>query len=91
MIEVKGCWNADWPTAMRSQLADDYMAASGLTHGLYLLGWFDSDAWESGAGRSECRGGRESALRQLEKMASELSIDGRRVSAYVMDTALRAR
>ena len=89
VIEVKGCWHAEWRTAMRSQLVDDYMDSSGLTHGVYLVGWFDCEPWKTGVGRSRCRGGAESARLRLERLASDLSIDARRVSARVMEAPLR--
>jgi NAD(P)H-dependent FMN reductase len=89
VIEVKGCWHAEWRTAMRSQLVDDYMDSSGLTHGVYLVGWFDCEAWKTGVGRTRCRGGAESARRQLGRLASDLSIDARRISARVIEAPLR--
>lgn len=91
VIEVKGCWHEDWPTAIKDQLVDDYLANSGLTHGIYLLGWFDCTLWRTGSGRSRCRGERDSVTTHLDGLASELSTVGVRVSAYVIDAALRDR
>jgi hypothetical protein len=46
VIEVKGCWNIDVRSAADSQLVSDYLRSNGLTHGIYLVGWFVCDAWE---------------------------------------------
>ncbi|MBE0544866.1 MAG: hypothetical protein IH623_26300 [Verrucomicrobia bacterium] len=46
VIEVKGCWNAEVRTAVDSQLVGDYLRPNGLTHGIYLVGWFMCAAWE---------------------------------------------
>lgn len=46
VIEVKGCWNAEVKTAVDSQLVGGYLRPNGLTHGIYLVGWFVCDAWE---------------------------------------------
>lgn len=46
VIEVKGCWNAEVKTAVDSQLVGDYLRPNGLTHGIYLVGWFVCAAWE---------------------------------------------
>jgi hypothetical protein len=46
VIEVKGCWNAEVKTAVDSQLVGDYLRPNGLTHGIYLIGWFVCPVWE---------------------------------------------
>jgi hypothetical protein len=46
VIEVKGCWNPDMKTAADSQLVGDYLRPNGLTHGIYLIGWFICDKWQ---------------------------------------------
>ena len=45
VIEVKGCWNAEVRTAVDSQLVGDYLRPNGLTHGIYLVGWFVCSVW----------------------------------------------
>ncbi|MDL5050708.1 hypothetical protein QQ054_32430 [Oscillatoria amoena NRMC-F 0135] len=47
VIEVKGCWNAEVKTAVDSQLVGDYLRPSGLSHGIYLVGWFVSTGEKS--------------------------------------------
>lgn len=48
IIEVKGCWNRKLMTAMKEQLLDRYLAESGCRYGLYVVGWFLCEAWDSG-------------------------------------------
>jgi len=45
VIEVKGCWHAEVRTALRTQLADDYLRPHGLRTGVYLVGWFVCTRW----------------------------------------------
>ncbi|MDB6066258.1 MAG: hypothetical protein JWR26_2466 [Pedosphaera sp.] len=47
VIEVKGCWNAEVQTAVDSQLVGDYLRPNGLTHGIYIIGWFICAAWKN--------------------------------------------
>lgn len=37
VVEVKGIWNRDVRTSLRSQLAGEYLTELGLTHGIYLV------------------------------------------------------
>jgi hypothetical protein len=46
VIEVKGCWNPDVKTAITTQLVRDYLQPNGLTHGVYLVGWFMCPRWD---------------------------------------------
>jgi hypothetical protein len=45
-VELKGNWNPDLLTAMRTQLADDYLLPEGLRDGLYVTAWFDVNLWD---------------------------------------------
>jgi len=47
VIEVKGCWNVEVRTAVDGQLVGDYLRLNGLTHGIYLVGWFVCDKWDN--------------------------------------------
>lgn len=44
-IELKGNWNRDLMTAMRTQLAEDYLLRDNLSHGIYVTAWFDPRLW----------------------------------------------
>jgi len=45
-VEVKGCWNSSIPTAMETQLVNEYLRPFGRTHGIYLVAWFVCPRWE---------------------------------------------
>ncbi|KKU13229.1 MAG: hypothetical protein UX21_C0051G0007, partial [Microgenomates group bacterium GW2011_GWC2_45_8] len=45
IIEIKGCWHSELDTAMETQLAGRYLSTNGCHHGIYLIGWFNCDAW----------------------------------------------
>jgi hypothetical protein len=47
VIENKGCWNNEVHTAVDGQLVGDYLRPNGLTHGIYLVGWFVCDKWDN--------------------------------------------
>lgn len=46
VIEAKGCWNEELPTALESQLVHRYMVQVGAPVGVYLVGWFDTANWD---------------------------------------------
>jgi hypothetical protein len=48
-IELKGNWHPDLMTAMRTQLADDYLIPEELRHGIYITAWFDTELWNDPA------------------------------------------
>ena len=47
VIEIKGCWNAEARSAVDSQLVGDYLRPNGLTHGVYIVGWFVCHKWKA--------------------------------------------
>ena len=42
IVEVKRCSHSDVATASKTQLVDGYLVEQGLTHGIYLVGWYGS-------------------------------------------------
>jgi hypothetical protein len=44
-IEVKGCWNKELKHAMETQLVAKYLEGSTSAYGIYVVAWFDSNAW----------------------------------------------
>jgi len=46
IIEVKGCWNRAWKTAMEEQLVARYLEGNTCRDGLFLLGWFLCSGWD---------------------------------------------
>ncbi len=51
VIEVKGCWHREVREAAEHQLVKTYLEPNGLSHGIYLVGWFVCERWKS----PECR------------------------------------
>jgi hypothetical protein len=49
VIEVKGSWNSDLLTSIRTQLQDRYQHAAdsdfGSSHAIYFVSWFDLEKW----------------------------------------------
>jgi len=93
VIEVKGCWNNQLFTAMRSQLVDRYLRENGLFHGLYLTGWFRCDAWDDGDPSKEIHKSkdRQATEAELDQQARELSREGIFVRSLLLDTMLKER
>lgn len=65
VIECKGCWNQDLPTALASQLVCDYLRAPR-TAGIYLIGYFDCDRWGHEERRRRHRAARDHTIPSLQ-------------------------
>lgn len=90
IIEVKGSWNEELTSAMKTQLVDQYLKTSGVQHGLYLAGWFSCDKWDD----TDSRKGKslshnlDETTKKLNAQAEELSKHGVSVRAFILDTAI---
>lgn len=73
-IEVKGAWNVEVCSAMRSQLVDRYMRDEAATDGIYLVAWPDLDSWTDGTDP------RRSALLSLDRQVVEAELDAQAVA-----------
>jgi len=91
IIEVKGCWHKERNTAMKTQLVDRYLKDNPCQHGMYLVGWFNCDQWDDEDYRKKgCpKYSIDKARKQFDAQAAELSQQGTRIKAFVMNTALR--
>ncbi len=88
IIEVKGSWNDEIDSAMETQLRDRYLHENKCNHGLYLIGWFECQNWNSG--HAHIRGlDIAQARAKYEQQASTLSSSNAKLRAFVLDTALR--
>jgi hypothetical protein len=90
IIEVKGCWNRDQKTAMKKQLADQYLTNNDCTHGIFLLAWFLCSIWTPKDSRKskvqfETRA---SAERFFSKQAEALSAEPIHLRAFVLDATI---
>jgi hypothetical protein len=91
VIEVKGCWNPDLEHAMRTQLAERYMADSGIRYGMYLVGWFICPQWDATDSRRKQTPSIsiQQARCQFQQQAAKLSDGQRTIEALVINAALR--
>jgi hypothetical protein len=91
IIEVKRCWHRKIFTAARTQLADDYLASAGLSHGIYLVGYYDAPGW-SGPGSAVARrrdlSGWRARIADVAAAASKGT--GRTIAPVVLDVSLQS-
>ncbi|OGV08813.1 MAG: hypothetical protein C4517_08895 [Stygiobacter sp.] len=92
IIEVKCCFNKDYLTAMKSQLADRYLKRNQTKYGIYIAGWFTCESWDKRDGRVKRSVGRNKTLKEIEKyfakQADELSQEEISVEPFVLDCRL---
>ncbi|MGD0949573.1 MAG: hypothetical protein ABSA52_19370 [Candidatus Binatia bacterium] len=97
IIEVKGCWNRDLKTAMKTQLLERYLAENQCDHGLYVVGWFLCPYWDDGDPRKaqarrhfpsieSCREFLDAQPRDLSKLLPSRS---GKIRGLVLDFTLR--
>jgi len=91
IIEVKGSWNPELMTAMQTQLVDRYLKDNHCQHGLYLVGWFNCNAWDSEDDRKRHTPHItiEEAQRVFDSQAAELSRHHVNVKAMLLNAAIR--
>ena len=90
IIEAKGCWNEELKTAADTQLKSRYLNVSSCCYGLYLVGWFSCDQWDSkdSRKRKSPKMPLEEAQKLFSQQAAQLSSDGIVIKAFLMNTAL---
>jgi len=93
VIEVKGCWNHDLVRAMESQLVETYLQRSGLTHGIYVVGWFAGGRWDKdwrrdATPKTPLTEIKKRLAQEVERLMAARSM--LRLKAVVLDLALRA-
>ncbi len=66
VIECKGCWNQDLPTALADQLVRDYLRAPR-TAGIYLIGYFDCAHWNPKLREDRHRAPRDHTIGSLQR------------------------
>jgi hypothetical protein len=91
VIEAKGIWNDELETAMQTQLRDQYLNQARSKSGIFLVGYFNCPQWDSNDYRYANSKGRtlDGTRQLLEGQAADLSKDGFRIEAVVLDVSLR--
>ena len=88
-IELKGNWNPHLLNAMRTQLAEDYLAHERDTAGIYVTAWFDPDLWNDQTSSADYRRAartlREATERKLAEQAQDLRYLGMQVRSVIID------
>jgi hypothetical protein len=83
IIEVKRCSHPDIANACQTQLAECYLAGQGLTHGIYLVGWFGSKRGAVAKWKSF-----EDARQTVEKWANTSTSSSATITGFVLDCRL---
>jgi hypothetical protein len=92
IIEVKGCWHSELMTAMQTQLVDRYLRDNHCQHGLYLVGWFNCDAWDSQDYRK--RRAPSTSMEETQRLLDEQAVSLSQhmtIKALVLNAAIRER
>jgi hypothetical protein len=90
IVEVKGCWNRDVRTAIKTQLTERYLRQNDCQNGVYLVVWFNPVRWDKqDRRRTQVRfknaGG---LLKFLEEQAKLLSTSSVQVRGAILDASL---
>ena len=93
IIEVKGGWNESLNNAMKTQLVDAYLE-NVTQYGIYLIGWFNCEQWDRKDYRYKKHPKRldiDKAKKKFALQAADLSKQGLKIKAVVLDTSLRSQ
>ena len=92
IIELKGPWNADLDTGMRTQLTE-YMGAAKTGCGIYLVSWYPQHEWDIGDWRRDKPASklseRQLTTRLAEQAAAESSRTGFDIRPFVLNLERR--
>jgi hypothetical protein len=77
-IEVKGAWNNELLTAMRSQLVARYMTDLHVDHGCYVVLWPDVEPWKGNDSRRSVVAAldQNAVIDELDRQAQDLRQEG---------------
>lgn len=99
IIEVKGCWNPELRSSIRSQLYDRYLCDDNCyKYGIYLIGWYWCDKWDKERKDSKINKTKkenrfsETDIFETEeffnKQALQLSKDDKNIVSIVLDLSI---
>jgi hypothetical protein len=92
IVEVKGIWNDELFTAMRTQLADQYLREFHSKSGIYLVGYFNCKQWDETdsrrlqAARRNFDDTKARLLQEAHQIQNELNIH---IEPVLLDVSLR--
>jgi hypothetical protein len=88
IVETKGSWNRELDDAMETQLVNRYLARNQCRHGIYLVGWFVSAAWDDTGPSKQPSKSITDARTQFEAQAIKLSVGGLKIRSVVLDVSI---
>ncbi len=93
VVEVKGRWHQKLTNNMQDQLLEKYMKPRELSHGLYLVGWFESEYWDSDDSKLKSPSIKKfqslpELNNYLQAQARELSKEGFLVKSKIINVSL---
>ena len=94
IIEVKGDWNPGLETALKEQLANQYLTPHGLKHGIYLVGRFFCESWNK-IDADKNRWNKSSQINDKELMdllngqSNDLTLEGFDIRVNILDASLK--
>jgi hypothetical protein len=91
IIETKGCWNRELEQAIQTQLVDRYLKDNQCRHGIFLVGWYKCDQWDSKDYRKKRTPNwtMHQAREIFDQKAKDLSNSDLRIRSFVINAALR--
>ncbi len=94
IIEVKGCWNIGVRTELKDQLVNRYLLENPKRYGIYLVGWFLCDQWDSTHDQKRATKALQTDLdglrTELIAQAESESNSQTRVKAFLLDATQSA-
>jgi hypothetical protein len=91
IIEVKRCWHPKLNTAARTQLADGYLKSAGLSHGIYVVGYYSAARWNGpGSKRSATKTLSQWQVAMKAQVEDASRKTGKRIDSCVLDISLRS-
>ncbi|KKN57272.1 hypothetical protein LCGC14_0564000 [marine sediment metagenome] len=93
VVEVKRRWHQKLKNNMQDQLLEKYMKPRDLSHGLYLVGWFESEYWDPDDSKLKSPSIKRfqsipDLNNYLQAQAQELSKEGFFIKGKVLDISL---
>ncbi len=93
VVEVKGRWHQKLTNSMQDQLLEKYMKPRDLSHGLYLVGWFESEYWDPDDSKLKTPSIKQfqsipELNKYLQAQARELSKEGFLIKSKIIDVSL---
>jgi hypothetical protein len=88
IIEVKGSWNKNVILNIQNQLLERYLKKGNHQYGLYLVGWYNCEAYYKRIDKTGSSS-LDDAKKYFLKRANELSTSDKTIKSFVLDCSLK--